>query len=89
MSAVTDNGWAGRQVRYDPIVDLAERTEGFGSTDLRAALAHSFRSPGLRGACHHYASAIALVTGRAFDDPLAPPILRSETRRAFGGEIAE
>src|SRR5947199_10785871 len=54
-----------------------------------AALAHSFRSPGLRGACHHYASEIALVMGRAFDDPLSPPILGSDTRREFEREVAE
>ena len=33
--------------------------------------------PGFRGACHHCASAIALVVGRDSRDPLAPSGLRS------------
>jgi len=40
------------------------------ATQSPSARQHDIAGPGCRGACHHHASAIALVAGRAFARPV-------------------
>ena len=72
MHGVRWNGW-----RWSAAARLAYSVAG-GSTAtckqvarMRAAQSGTApHRPGFRGACHHYASAIALVVGRAFARPV-------------------
>jgi hypothetical protein len=59
----------GRQISSQHVARMS-------ASDMRV---FSRRGPGCRGACHHRASAIALVVGRAFARPVGSPGLRLAT----------
>src|SRR5438552_15000423 len=77
------------RVRHWSRLDLADRTEGFGPTDLGCAgplisesrVTRSLSSLRERNCARHGARICTIRWPH--------PGLRSETRRAFGGEIAE